>query len=579
MYDNLEIRQMTLSLKLHKNKVEQFLADNLLRLEQLDYCAAIVNPDSEQLLAVGGLQDNTIKCVAVDAQHRDAQLGVRIISHLVGVAAVNGTTHLKVFTKPENKAMFQSMGFCLVGEAPKAVFMESSTQGMATYCRYLESLRQKGTTGVVVMNGNPFTCGHHYLVEQAAAQVDHLFVVLVKEDRSMFSYQERLDMAKRGCAGFDNVTVCEGSDYIISADTFPAYFIKQLSDIAETQMRLDLDIFAKHIAPALGVSFRFVGSEPSDVLTNSYNQLMCQVFPGTRIISRLTDNDRVISASAVRCALDNSCLKEACRWVFPTTVPFVVAHLATKALRQELELTPKPGLVDMHDSGAHQDMDYHLMAKSISALHPFFVRLATLGHADTLPDTDRIKAVGQEAEKAMFQATTGVNTHKGALFCMGIAVVAVAHALYTDTLAIAPVRQYIAAIAQGFDHETGTHGAEVLRQHVVQGALDNAVNAYPMLFDQWLPFLQSHSHEPHSLHLTLLHIMSTLDDTNVYYRAGATKAKEVKRQAACLRDHFSEEQMAQLNSEYISDNISPGGSADMLSLTIFFHSVGMACPT
>ena len=100
-----------------------------------------------------------------------------------------------------------------------------------------------------------------------------------------------------------------------------------------------------------------------------------------------------------------------------------------------------------------------------------------------------------------------------------------------------------------------------------------------MLFDQWLPFLQSHSHEPHSLHLTLLHIMSTLDDTNVYYRAGATKAKEVKRQAACLRDHFSEEQMAQLNSEYISDNISPGGSADMLSLTIFFHSVGMACPT
>ena len=70
MYDNLEIRQMTLSLKLHKNKVEQFLADNLLRLEQLDYCAAIVNPASEQLLAVGGLQDNTIKCVAVDADRK-----------------------------------------------------------------------------------------------------------------------------------------------------------------------------------------------------------------------------------------------------------------------------------------------------------------------------------------------------------------------------------------------------------------------------------------------------------------------------------------------------------------------------
>ena len=575
MYDNLEIRQIPLSLKRHRNEVETFLTHNGLRLEAMDYCAAIVNPDNGETLAVGGLHGNIIKCVAVDAQYRDAQLGVRIVSHLVGVAAMNGTTALKVFTKPENKALFQSMGFCMVGEAPKAVLMENAQQGIDAYCRYLQSLRQPGMAGVIVMNANPFTLGHRYLMEQASAQCDHLFVIVVKADCSLFSYSERLDMVRKGCSHVANITVVEGSDYIISAATFPSYFIKELSDVAETQMRLDLDIFARHIAPALGGCYRFVGTEPADRLTCRYNQLMGEVFPGTRVIERLTCKGQIVSASAVRHALEGQKLQEACQWVSATTVPHLVSHLATKALREELELTPKPGLVDKNNSGAHRDMDFNLMQASIDALHPYFTLLASLGYAPTLPTTEGIRAVGLEAEQAMFQATGGVNTHKGALFSMGIAVVATAHALYTHTATTEQIRQYIAAIAQGFNAPADTHGAEVVRRHQVSGALQNAIDAYPLLFDRWLPFMQSHSHQPNACHLTLLCIMATLDDTNVYHRAGSAKAQEVKQQAARLMEGFSIEQIEALNTAYIDSNISPGGSADMLSLTLFFHSVGI----
>ena len=428
--------------------------------------------------------------------------------------------------------------------------------------------------GVVVMNCNPFTLGHRYLIEQAAKQVERLFVMVVREDCSLFSYAERKAMVEQGVAHLKNVTVIDGSEYAISQATFPTYFLKRLDDAADTQMLLDLDLFRRHIAPALGATVRFVGTEPTDRLTRRYNQLMHEVLADVREIVRLEKEGNAVSASRVRKAMEQGDMSTIRQLVPPTTLPYMIAHLATQALQAELDTTPKPGLVDKDNNGAHRDMDYALMQRSIDTLHPYFVKLALLGCADALPTHTSIRDIGIEAEKAMLSATNGVNTHKGALFSMGLAVVAAAHEKDTDSL-----QTTIKALAACFPDTNGTHGskAKLLSKGTtaIKGALDNAREGYEMLFAEWLPFYieRRKEHDEHTLHKTLLRIMCDLDDTNVIYRTDLATAEEVKQEARALLDSFSKAALKDMDRHYTTRNISPGGAADMLSLTIFIGSI------
>ena len=443
--------------------------------------------------------------------------------------------------------------------------------------------------GVVVMNCNPFTLGHRYLIEQAAKQVERLFVMVVREDCSLFAYAERKAMVEQGVEHLKNVTVIDGSEYAISQATFPTYFLKRLDDAADTQMLLDLDLFRRHIAPALGATVRFVGTEPTDRLTRRYNQLMHEVLADVRETVRLEKEGNAVSASRVRKAMEQGDMSTIRQLVPPTTLPYIIAHLATQALQAELDTTPKPGLVDKDNNGAHRDMDYALMQRSIDTLHPYFVKLALLGCADALPTHTSIRDVGIEAERAMLSATNGVNTHKGALFSMGLAVVAAAHEKDTDSL-----QTTIKALAASFPDTSGTHGskAKLLSKGTtaIKGALDNAREGYEMLFAEWLPFYieRRKEHDAHTLHKTLLRIMCDLDDTNVIYRTDLATAEEVKQEARALLDSFSKAHTAEdkekriaaellalkdMDKRYTARNLSPGGAADMLSLTIFIGSI------
>lgn len=124
------------------------------------------------------------------------------------------------------------------------------------------------------MNANPFTNGHRYLIQQAAAQCDWLHLFLVKEDSSRFPYEDRLDLVLKGTADIPRLTVHRGSEYIISRATFPCYFIKEQSVINHCYTEIDLKIFRQYLAPALGVTHRFVGTEPFCRVTAQYNQDM-----------------------------------------------------------------------------------------------------------------------------------------------------------------------------------------------------------------------------------------------------------------------------------------------------------------
>lgn len=604
MCDNRHyISEAPLSLNSVRRRVEAFLAANGLRLAPLDrYVVVTRDEDGDEILAGGGLDGNVIKCVAVSESARSEGLMNILVSRLIAIAREEGRESVKAFTKPENEGIFKSLGFGLLASAPKAILMENGRGGLPEYKKYLASLARPGRNGAIVMNANPFTKGHRYLVEQAASQVDNLYVIVVKEDRSRFPYAERKAMIEAGCAGLDNVVVCEGSDYAISAATFPTYFLKKLDDATDTQIALDLDLFVNHIAQPLGVTVRFAGSEPEDALTRRYNELMAEILPGTSVavvrqdhqpdselvegsavrqarrpidfveIPRLEQKGKPLSATSLRRALDKGGFKEAMEYIPKSTVPYLVADLAERALRLELDTTPKPGLVDRQDNGAHKDMDYALMSKSISALRPYLTRLAVESAKDI--DPAKIKEIGIEAEKAMLKATGGVNTHKGALFCIGLSVAAASYlASTTGSVEAYSFKELVSRAASEIPSARGTHGAEAKRSFKAVGALENARAAYPELFTDWLPYYRSLEGDPFRCHKTLLHIMTTLDDTNILHRRGAEGLAHAEAEAARLLEDFSESGLSSLNKDFIRENISPGGSADMLSLTIFIESI------
>lgn len=604
MCDNRHyISEAPLSLNSVRRRVEAFLAANGLRLAPLDrYVVVTRDEDGDEILAGGGLDGNVIKCVAVSESARSEGLMNILVSRLIAIAREEGRESVKAFTKPENEGIFKSLGFALIASSPNAILMENGRGGLPEYRKYLESLARPGRNGAIVMNANPFTKGHRYLVEQAASQVDNLYVIVVKEDRSRFPYVERKAMIEAGCAGFDNVVVCEGSDYAISAATFPTYFLKKLDDATDTQIALDLDLFVNHIAKPLGVTVRFAGSEPEDALTRRYNELMAEILPGTSVavvrqdhqpdselvegsavrqarrpidfveIPRLEQKGKPLSATSLRRALDKGNLKEAMEYIPKSTVPYLVADLAERALRLELDTTPKPGLVDRQDNGAHKDMDYALMSKSISALRPYLTRLAVESAKDI--DPVKIKEIGIEAEKAMLKATGGVNTHKGALFCIGLSVAAASYlASTTGSVEAYSFKELVSRAASEIPSARGTHGAEAKRSFKAVGALENARAAYPELFADWLPYYRLLEGDPFRCHKTLLHIMTTLDDTNILHRRGAEGLAHAEAEAARLLEDFSESGLSSLNKDFIRENISPGGSADMLSLTIFINSI------
>lgn len=627
----MEIQTLNPTTPRQRQRIEAFLKRNGLRFDDMHYYAAVTDDDGE-MIAGGGLKGNVIKCVAVDNAHKGEAIANTLISHLIAHANEEGHSNVMLFTKPKNRQLFESLSFRLLAEAPEAVLMETGIGGINNMVEQLKKIREEGevckennqeckkeektnlnittpqhlnpstpqplttTTplrGVVVMNCNPFTLGHRYLIEQAAKQVERLFVMVVREDCSLFAYAERKAMVEQGVAHLKNVTVIDGSEYAISQATFPTYFLKRLDDAADTQMLLDLDLFRRHIAPALGTTVRFVGTEPTDQLTRRYNQLMHEVLADVRETARLEKKGNAVSASRVRKAMEQGDMSTIRQLVPPTTLPYIIAHLATQALQAELDTTPKPGLVDKDNNGAHRDMDYALMQRSIDTLHPYFVKLALLGCADTLPTHTSIRDVGIEAEKAMLSATNGVNTHKGALFSMGLAVVAAAHEerkIATNEEQILKERNggedvlvslqtTIKALAASFPDTNGTHGskAKLLSKGTtaIKGALDNAREGYEMLFAEWLPFYieRRKERDAHTLHKTLLRIMCDLDDTNVIYRTNLATAEEVKQEARALLDSFSEAALKDMDKRYTARNISPGGAADMLSLTVFIGSI------
>lgn len=324
-------------------RLEDFLHSMQLRYDEgVQYTVNLVTRDGE-IAATGSLQDNVIKCVAVDDKYQGEGLSSRIVTLLLNYAMENGKSHLFVFTKPKNRAMFSDLGFYPIIETQDVLFMENVRGGIQKYVQSLQRPQQEGgVIGAAVMNCNPFTNGHRYLIETAAAQCDTLHLFVLSEDRSAFPADVRYELVRQGIGGIDNVLLHHTSDYLISSAVFPTYFLKEQARAEQINCELDLRIFCEYFAKSLSITRRFVGTEPFCPVTNAYNREMKRILSeyGVEVIEILRKKlDGVeISASKVRECLKNGDWDAIAKMVPPTTLQFLQSpqgQQIAQTLRQE----------------------------------------------------------------------------------------------------------------------------------------------------------------------------------------------------------------------------------------------------
>lgn len=278
--------------------------------------------DNGELIATGSRQANLLKCIAVDDVHQGEGLTATVLTHLRQDAFSQGYSHLFLYTKPKNIAMFSSLFFYPVAQTEQVLLMENKQDGIGKFLDTLPVTAQNGVIGAAVMNCNPFTKGHRYLIETAAKECDHLYIFVLSEDKSYFSAADRMEMVKLGTADLNNVTVLPTGPYLISSATFPTYFLKERENAAQVHCLLDIEIFCKYFVTKFGITRRYVGTEPLSPMTAQYNEALQRNLPARGIelrqIPRLEISGTPVSASAVRAHLDSGDL-EPLRALLPQT--------------------------------------------------------------------------------------------------------------------------------------------------------------------------------------------------------------------------------------------------------------------
>lgn len=263
------------------------------------------------LIACAGLDKNIVKCAAIAPAEQGESLSLTLMTEIAHLAHARGHNHLFLYTRPDNVDRFRACGFHRLVEVPGiAAFMENTPIGMRGYCAQLRTLRQPGRDiGAIVMNANPFTFGHRHLVEYAVAHCDWLHLFVVAEDSSFIAYRDRLAMIKAGVSDLPRLTLHPGSEYMVSRATFSSYFFKEKNAAADCFTAVDLLLFRNYIAPALGITRRFVGTEPFCITTRKYNadmkdwlQRPDSPHPPVEVVEipRRTQDEVPISASEVR---------------------------------------------------------------------------------------------------------------------------------------------------------------------------------------------------------------------------------------------------------------------------------------
>ena len=285
--------------------------------------------DKGKIIATGSAEGNILKYFFSSDEYQGQGLMGSIYNSLLNHLLENNYNSFFVFTKPCNKNIFLSLGLKEVYSTSRVSLFEG---GFYNYQKWISAVKnnlspKSGVRGAIVVNTNPMTLGHKYLIELSSKKVEELLVFVVEEDISVFPFKDRLNIVKEELKDYKNVVVIKGGPYIISRGTFPTYFIKKKDDMLDIYTELDGSIFAKKIAEDLEIDIRFFGEEPIDIVTLNYNNTLKGILEDSSIdvdiVKRKQIGDTIISASYVRNLLKNDKVEEAYKYLPKATINYL----------------------------------------------------------------------------------------------------------------------------------------------------------------------------------------------------------------------------------------------------------------
>jgi [citrate (pro-3S)-lyase] ligase len=340
-FEDTDFRQETLDLEnpFDVKLVKGFLLDLGFEFVPAEVeCTMIVYNLKGELIGTGSHQGRILKYVAVSPQYRDTTAFALIVTFFTE-KLLKIYKHTFVFTRPENSVRFQGLGFTEIASAPPLFsILEFGFESILTYQEYLKTLKRPTNTNevaAIVVNCNPFTNGHKFLIEKAAAENEIVYLFVVEEDLSAFPFLVRWDLIEKGISHLRNVCMVRGGMYIVSGSIFPAYFLKNetVSDVMEKQAELDVRIFAKYVVPVLGIKKRYIGTEKYCKTTAAYNEAMKKILPsfGVEVIEVMRkvatpDSSKLpifISASNIRQAIKADKLDDVSEFLPESTRDFL----------------------------------------------------------------------------------------------------------------------------------------------------------------------------------------------------------------------------------------------------------------
>lgn len=323
-------------MKFEKKDVEKFLEGFDIKYERdVDY--TIVALDGDKVVGTGSCAERILKCFAIDQTYQGMGITNTIITRLLDHQYQVGNKHLFIFTKPKSIKIFTDFGFSIVEKTEDVALLDNKIEELNQLLKNIEDQRE---SGAIVVNANPMTKGHLYLINEARKMTDLLHVFMVEEDESTFPYDFRYKIVKEELEKFDDVLVHPGNNYIISKNTFPTYFYKDEKTILKAYSELDSKIFGRYFARTLNIKKRFVGTEDKDLVTKNYNETMERILPGYGIevveIPRASLDDEIISASKVRFFLKERKFEEAYKFLPEATIKALKSEEGQRIINERL---------------------------------------------------------------------------------------------------------------------------------------------------------------------------------------------------------------------------------------------------
>lgn len=311
---------------------ERDILISLLKKNNLDYeydiDYSILVYDESVLIATASLSNNVMKCFLVINEYAGKNITNLMFSHLVNVLNQKKIFHYFVYTTPNNELIFKSLNMKKIVETMNTVLLEGGEE----ITNVLMNLKKEykvsdNKKACVIINANPMTLGHVFLIETAANENDEVLVFVVSEDLSSFPFIDRFEIIKKATSHLKNIIVLPTLSYLVSKITFPKYFLKEDQLIKDEQTLIDVLVYKEFYTKIFNIKRRYLGEEPFSFNTDKYNKVLKDHLGGhITIITRKKVGSHVVSASLVRKLIKANKLKKIKKYVPLATYDYLISE-------------------------------------------------------------------------------------------------------------------------------------------------------------------------------------------------------------------------------------------------------------